>query len=376
MTTTNYFDVTGPEVKVPVAIFLELEGVGGVQRVGRHAAAVLTAAEPDCVVLSLRDERGVSELMVGDHRFKYRGFHGSKSQLLLASTALAPRTGLLYLGHPRLATLRWVFAPFGACVWVATYGIDVWRPLPMFARAGLQRAHGVTAVSRATSVGGATNQELDPARVHIVPPALEPGFGGVGQASKSVSDLPAAPRLLTVARLDHGKGIDHVIRAMPRVLSSKPDVSYVVVGEGPEGSRLEHLARQCGVADNVIFEGKVSEQDLGSYYEACEIFVMPSLDEGFGLAFAEAMAYGRPVVAARSGGAVEVVVEGETGLVVDYGNANQLAEAIISLLRSDELRLRLGQAGQQRATTMYTFDRFAETLLETLGLPQEPVRPS
>ena len=93
-----------------------------------------------------------------------------------------------------------------------------------------------------------------------------------------------------------------VIRALPSLLQTVPDVTYVIAGSGPQ-ERLDHLARELGVRDRVIFTGLVSDEDLAAIYALCDLFVMPSRQdlaqhsvEGFGLVFLEANACGKPVI--------------------------------------------------------------------------------
>jgi glycosyltransferase involved in cell wall biosynthesis len=123
---------------------------------------------------------------------------------------------------------------------------------------------------------------------------------------------------------------------------------------------------QSGVSDRVKFLGSVSEDELHSCYEACDVFVMPSAQEGFGFVYLEAMKYAKAVVAANSGGAPEVVENGVTGRLVEYGNKEQLARTLIDLCLDPEECQRLGRAGHERLQEKFTFPRFKQTLIETL----------
>jgi glycosyltransferase involved in cell wall biosynthesis len=168
-----------------------------------------------------------------------------------------------------------------------------------------------------------------------------------------------------VARLDtteRAKGIDQVLAALPAVVSRIPDVSYSVIGGGSDLPRLQGLARKLGIENHVRFLGIVDDQLLIDAYHACDIFVLPSAKEGFGLVFLEAMAAGKPVVAAGAGATGEVVIHNETGLLIDYGDVGALAQALTSLLIDDISRKRMGRAGQERAEKTFSFDRYVNRL--------------
>jgi phosphatidylinositol alpha-1,6-mannosyltransferase len=159
--------------------------------------------------------------------------------------------------------------------------------------------------------------------------------------------------VLTVSRLVSRKGHEQVIRALPVVSKVIPNVVYVVVGDGPERERLESLARDLALSDRVIFTGEVDRSDLPSYYHACELFVLTSTTstnqddfEGFGLAYLEASACGKPVVGGRGGGVPEAVRDGVTGLLVDSENVEQIADTLVKILSNHSLAQRLGENGR------------------------------
>lgn len=171
-------------------------------------------------------------------------------------------------------------------------------------------------------------------------------------------DLEDKRVILTVARLVRVKGIDMVIKALPRVLEAVPNAVYLIVGDGPLRAELEQLAEALRVRDKVLFAGAVDylSDDLPRYYRACDVFVMVSrrLSQGrelerFGMAYLEAGACGKPVVAGRGGGVEEAVEDGVTGLLVDPLDVNEIARAIVRVLEDEELARRLGENGRKRA---------------------------
>lgn len=359
-----------------LGLFTELMPPGGIQRIGRHTAAVLAslAQEKDqrCLLLSLNDPPGRHQLQVGDLTFTIQGFGRRKPRFVLSVLEMALRTRLVYIAHPNLAPLGLIVRLLRPSTryWVAAYGIDVWKPLPQFRRLGLRLAYGLTALSQFTGEKMAVAQKLNPGKVTVLPPALDPGFlTNDGPVTCPKPSLPSGKLLLTVTRLaasEHYKGMETVIQALPTLLGVVPDTYYVIVGDGDDRLRLENLAKEMGVAGHVLFPGIKVGDELASYYDACDIFVMPSREEGFGVVFLEAMAFGKPVVAGNHGGTPEVVMDGVTGFLVEYGDLDALAGRLIRLLQDEELRRRMGEAGRQRVEGNYTFDHFRQKLVQLL----------
>jgi phosphatidylinositol alpha-1,6-mannosyltransferase len=215
---------------------------------------------------------------------------------------------------------------------------------------------------------------MDQVEIHKPPPVAALGLGtdpGTFSASVDTGKLrerwnaKANPILITVARLVPHKGQDTIIRALPKVATGFPGVRYVIVGEGPDQTRLSGLAKDLGVESNVIFAGAVSDADLPEAYATSTIYAGASrIDrainaEGYGISFLEASASGLPVVAGDSGGVRSAVRDGETGIVIDPQDADKWAETILSLLRDDNRRKELGRAGRAAVESYYNWDRVA-----------------
>jgi phosphatidylinositol alpha-1,6-mannosyltransferase len=165
-----------------------------------------------------------------------------------------------------------------------------------------------------------------------------------------------------------------MIEALPLVLEAFPKTTYLIVGEGPQGSHLRTLVKTLGLEDNVIFVGQVKEDELGAYYAACDVFAMVSRDipekgdvEGFGIVYLEANLFGKPVVAGRSGGVPDAVLNEQTGLLVNPHDPQEVASAIVRLLRDPELAERLGTNGRNRVRDEFTGSAAADKLLRALA---------
>jgi len=180
--------------------------------------------------------------------------------------------------------------------------------------------------------------------------------------------------LLTLARLVERKGQDKVIEALPLVKKEIPDVRYVICGRGNDEARLRRIVAEKGVEGEVVFAGFVPNEERGAFYDACDVYVMPSREipdkgdiEGFGMTYLEANAFGKPVIGGRSGGVSEAVIDGVTGLLVDPCDVEAIAGACIRLLRNSELAGRLGMQGRERVEKEFSWDVICGELADILG---------
>ena len=187
---------------------------------------------------------------------------------------------------------------------------------------------------------------------------------GGASLSLGVEIPPGAPVLLTVSRLVEYKGIQRVIKAMPRVLSQVPNAQYVIVGDGSYRHDLMRLARESSARDAIVFLGAVTNAEKFAWYDRCSLFVMPSEEEGFGIVYLEANAFGKPAIGGDIMGVSEVVVHGETGLLVNPHDVDSIADAIIALLLDADEMDRLGETGRLRAIKDFTWEAAAKKLVK------------
>lgn len=178
--------------------------------------------------------------------------------------------------------------------------------------------------------------------------------------------------ILAVGRLIPRKGHVTLVRALPRILERVPEALLVIVGRGPSTPDVVREAWALGVRDRVLLAGRLPESEVAALYRICEVFALPTGScgrgqvEGFGLVFAEAQAYGKPVVAGRSGGVSDAVHDGETGLLVDPDSPEALADAVVSLMGNPALAAHLGANGRRRVETELNWTRFTQRLLEEI----------
>ncbi|TME98539.1 MAG: glycosyltransferase, partial [Chloroflexi bacterium] len=199
-----------------------------------------------------------------------------------------------------------------------------------------------------------------PGRVRRVYHGLEPPVTrALERAGERIrAELGVRPDELlvgNVGRLALQKGQRHLIAAMPLLLERVPFAHVVIAGGGDLEEYLRDLASEVGVADRVHVLGP--RKDVPALMHAIDVFAMPSIWEGFGLVLLEAMAAGRPIVASRVATIPEVVVDGETGLLVPAGDPVALADALAQLAHDPAMARRLGEAGRERLRQHFSIEK-------------------
>jgi phosphatidylinositol alpha-1,6-mannosyltransferase len=207
------------------------------------------------------------------------------------------------------------------------------------------------------------------ARMRRIVPGVDvtdfsPANAGAGNQLRTELGWLDRPVIVCVSRLMARKGQDELIRALPQVHQTAPNASLIIVGEGPYRKDLERLITKLGLTEFVHLTGKVSQKELPSWYAAGDIFAMPCRTrmggwdvEGLGIVFLEGSATGLPVIVGDSGGAIDAVVDNETGYLVDGNNTSEIAQRIAFLITNPDVAKRMGGAGRNWVTQEWTWDQ-------------------
>jgi len=175
----------------------------------------------------------------------------------------------------------------------------------------------------------------------------------------------ARPTVLSVARMYPRKRLDDLLRAAAVLRQRIPDAQVRIVGEGPESARLQALHRELQLGDAAVLLGEVTRGTLAVEYVRAHCFCLPTVQEGFGLVFAEAMAAGLPVVACRAAAVPEIVEDRRTGFLVTPRSPGELATALETLLTNTKLSEDFGRAATQRVEA-FGLEPVARRFLEAL----------
>lgn len=208
----------------------------------------------------------------------------------------------------------------------------------------------------------------------VDPDLFNPGNKARGNQMRASVGFADRPTIISVSRLMARKGHDALIKAIPELKKTIPNVALLIVGDGPYRNNLEKLVQKLELQDDVHFTGKVLFEDLPSWYAAGDVFAMPCRTrtsgwdvEGLGIVYLEASATGLPVIAGDSGGAPEAVADGETGFVVDGTDKDQLVNRLRELLQNPELSHQMGANGRAWVLNNWTWDKPVARLQKLLA---------
>ena len=238
----------------------------------------------------------------------------------------------------------------------------------------MANSNGVRSISRAIAnvIERAYGFAFDKERIRVAP------LGMAARAPRRPSARKKHLDVLFVGRLEYRKGIDVLLRSIPLILEQAPETQFRIIGDcsikGPDGRTFRDIfladsSNQLWVG-NVHFEGRVGEEELLRAYASCDIFVAPSRFESFGLVFLEAMREGKPVIGCVAGGMPEVVAHGINGLLVEPGNVEELARAILSLINDQALRAGMGKTGKTIFEEKFTSSLMAKASIDLYRLAQ------
>jgi glycosyltransferase involved in cell wall biosynthesis len=260
---------------------------------------------------------------------------------------------------------------FGTPYVLVAHGVDAWQIENATRLRALRKADLVLAVSRYTRDRLISEAGLNPHRVKILPNTYDPNRFTIAPKPDRLLQKyglrPQTPVILTVCRLDQGdryKGYDQIIKSLPEIRRKAPDTRYLIVGKGSDRPRIEKMIAEIGVGEAVILAGYVPDDELADYYNLCDIFAMPSLGEGFGIVYLEALACGKPVLAGNKDGSTDALADGVLGVLVDPENTAEIAAQIASVLRREHTHPMLFDAGRlrQRTIELFGFEAFKHTV--------------
>jgi phosphatidylinositol alpha-1,6-mannosyltransferase len=245
---------------------------------------------------------------------------------------------IVFCGHVFMAPVAWLAARLaGARYWLQTHGTEVWTSRSELRRRAIEAADLVTCVSRGTRAILLRWVDLPPHRVRVLPDTVQDRYVP-GRASQVLCEklaLGPGPVLLTVGRLsasERYKGHEEVFGVLPMLRAKYPRLVHIVAGSGDDRTRLEQRALELAGPDAVRFLGFVPEEELLDLYRLADLYVMPSTQEGFGIAYLEAAGCGLRVVGGVGGGSADAVPDERIGALVDPSDREALAATILAQL--------------------------------------------
>ena len=261
----------------------------------------------------------------------------------------------------------WLKRLTGVPYWVVVHGWEGWNLQHPLRQAALRHANQVVAVSQYTRNRLLKEQSFAPSHVSVLPntflastfqPGPKPAYL-LERYGLKVDD----PIIFTVGRLTRYKGYEQILQALVEVRRHWPTVRYVLAGTGNLAG-IRSLAVRLGVEDALTLPGFIPDAELCDHYNLCDVFAMPSRGEGFGIVYLEALACGKPVLAGNRDGAIDPLVGGKLGCLVDPEDVSAIAQSLIQILRQTYPNSVLYDAAALRQETIerFEFEQFGQTL--------------
>ncbi len=314
----------------------DVNRVGGIEQYNRNVAAGIHEAGADLRLVELKDISLRSKA----------GF-----VLRVAREALRWRPDVIWCAHlnfsPAIYALKRLLR---RRYLVALYGIETIEIREFLQARAVASADLLVPISHYTASNVLSQLPAVRDRLLILPNSVDGERFTIRPRPQHLVDrhgLAGCRVILTVARLNihEHKGYDRVIDALPLVIKEVPEARHVLVGGG-EDPRVQQAIERHGLHDHVVLAGAVSASELVDYYNLCDVYAMPSRFEGFAIVFLEALACGKPVVASHGYGCREALLDGQLGITVDPDSREEIAAALVRLLKdppahlTDPLRLR------------------------------------
>ncbi len=261
----------------------------------------------------------------------------------------------------------------GAPLALMIYGIEAWEaPRHILVKYFARHVRSVISISEITKKRFRQWTRMDDRRIHILPCSVDMSLFGVGPKNferlrrYGLQDKKVIMTFGRLASEERYKGFDEVLEVLPELARDIPTIAYMIIGDGPDRSRLETKAENLGIRERVVFTGYIPEEEKADHYRLADAYVMPSHGEGFGIVYLEAMACGIPVVASRLDGGRDALKNGELGILTDPDDPQELRNAIRQALKRQRGHVPVGleyfsfQSFQDRVHALFPLLRLTQ----------------
>jgi phosphatidylinositol alpha-1,6-mannosyltransferase len=359
--------------------------VGGIQKFNLNFLKALDENTEKGIVVNALSLSDLKKDLNKDFRcVNQQTAEGNKFVFLLKAVRQGLTSDTIVFGHVNLIfPLALIYGLFtNKKLILITHGIEIWKPLSFLKKICLRNLDLIITVSSFTKNKIVEVQRIDEKKIALLPNTLEPGFNFIPNTHfiELLREKYGLKRddkvLLTVCRLskeEQYKGYDKVIQSLKGLSEQISNIKYLIAGKYDieEKERLHQIIKECGVEEKVILTGYVSDEELSSLYHLCDLFIMPSSNEGFGIVFLEALACGKPVIGGNKDGSVDALLNGELGLLVDPENGEQICEALRNmLLKKADSHLLNPAYLKEKCISAFGFEKFSGKV-EKLVLKRE-----
>ena len=334
--------------------------IGGIQTFNKYFISSLEDIQKEsnsirCELLSVYDKSSDIKSTLP--------FSTANSNKLLAITKLITKTysyDTFIFGHVNLAPLAVLIKVLNpkAKIIFCTHGIDVWHKLSKSTE-WIMNKSTILAVSQFTA------NKLKEYNKNLNDIKIFPNCIKIGNYDENLKNNFNENKfnILSVTRLDKHeqyKGIHTVISALALLIENIPNIKYTIIGKGDDIERLKNLANKLNVSKYIDFLGFVD--NIQSYYKYCDIFTLPSKNEGFGIVYLEAMQYKKPVIGVNFGGPTDVIKHNETGYLCEYNNVHEISKYIMEIYLNPSKKIEFGNNGYEYLINNFTYAHYQNNL--------------
>lgn len=364
-------------------LFLTLKifsATGGIEKVCRiagkalHEISLQTGGRTRILCMHDRQQDVAGNAYFPDVIFT--GYGADKIKYVRKAVSIGRKKDIVLLSHINLLVVGWLiklFRPRVKLVLLA-HGIEVWERLGFFKRRMLRKCDLILPVSQYTKEKMIMLHGLQPEKLQVLNNCLDPNLAGLVYKEKDEALLkrygftPEHKILFTLTRLAAGekyKGYEKVIAAMHELIPTHPNLRYLLAGKYDESEkqRIEALIKEKKLEAQVVWAGYISEAEIAAHFNLCDIYIMPSTKEGFGLVFIEAMYYGKPVIAGNRDGSADALANGEFGLLIDPDNIQAISNGIERVLQNPAFFVPDKTALENK----FSYSGYKERLREVVG---------
>ena len=333
-------------------LFLTLKvfsATGGIEKVckviGKAIYSFSVEEKATIRVLSMYDQQEDAD----DNRYFtsdiFKGFGKSKMKFIVEAIWMGRKKNHIVLSHINLLLVGRMIKlinPSAKIILIA-HGIEVWGKLSWIQQRMLTSIDTFVSVSQFTSMKLQENHQIDPLKCKVINNCLDPFIPNISSVVNEdnirmkygfTNDQKVMLTLTRISSKERYKGYDRVIEAMVNLIPRHPQLRYLLAGkyDSQEKQYLDQLIAHHGLKDFVVIPGFVSEEELDAHFSLADLYVMPSIKEGFGIVFIEAMHYGLPVIAGNMDGSVDALINGALGTLVNPLDTNDIEIAIDNIL--------------------------------------------
>ncbi len=353
---------------------------GGIEKVCRVAGKALYeyGIEKDLAVqvYTMHGERNAADDNSYFPSEIFRGFNGKKIKCILAAVRKGYYSRLVLLSHINLLPIGWLIKKIAPStkITLLAHGIEVWKPLSRFKRMMLNSCDEIISVSNFTRQKMLELHHIQEEKCKVLNNCLDPFLSQSLQTGKNAGLLAkfgftkSNKILFTLTRLslkDRSKGYDKVLESLVTLKEKYPEIRYLIGGsfDSTEKQFLDERIKTLGLTEFVKMTGFIPDEELASYFSLADIYVMPSMKEGFGIVFIEAMYYGLPVISGNLDGSVDALCNGAFGLMVNPQINGELTIAISKMLEKREHYL----PDRSELLNHFSYTRYKEKLQDILS---------